>query len=105
MITKQSINEYNEKGYLLIDSFFSKEEIQTLNDQLPILLEDSGPRKVTESSGEIRSYYGPHQVNDAFKHFCAKQKLLEPVMSILEDLSKGRRPSLFLSRMIDSQAD
>ena len=48
------------------------------------LLEDNGPRKVNESNGEVRSYYGAHQVNEVYKKISCIKKLVGPAQQILE---------------------
>ncbi|WP_103071993.1 phytanoyl-CoA dioxygenase family protein [Aquimarina sediminis] len=81
---QQQIDQYHDQGFLLIEDIFTKEEIHLMNKELPSILEDDSPRKVKESNGEIRSYYGAHQVNDIYKRLSSKKKLIDPVMQILE---------------------
>lgn len=84
MISKELVNKYHEDGFLLLNSVFSPEEIQAMNQELPFLMEDDGPRKVKEKNGEIRSYYGVHQVNSLYKHTACDARLIEPIMQLLE---------------------
>lgn len=84
MITQQQINDYHEHGYLLVENYFTTEEVELMNSELTKLLQDNGPRKVIESNGEIRSYYGAHQMSEVYSDVCRVKKLVEPVKQILE---------------------
>jgi len=84
MIPKEHICKYHDQGFLLLDGIFTQEEIDSMNQELPIFLKDNGPRKVKESNGEIRSYYGVHQVNDMYRKISCDKRLINPIMQILE---------------------
>lgn len=84
MITAEQIRRYHDQGFLMLDTVFTKDEIDSLHKELPVLLEDQGPRKVLESNGEIRSYYGVHQVNDIYKKISQSQRIIGPIKQILE---------------------
>ncbi|XLS30260.1 phytanoyl-CoA dioxygenase family protein [Flavobacteriaceae bacterium M23B6Z8] len=84
MISEQLISNYHDQGFLLLNSVFTDKEIDALNQELPYLLEDESPRKVKEKNGEIRSYYGVHQVNEMYKQLSCDKRLIDPVRKILE---------------------
>lgn len=84
MISQQQINDYHDQGYLLVESYFTAEEVELMNSELTLLMQDNGPRKVIESNGEIRSYYGAHQMSDIYRDVCRVKKLVEPVRQILD---------------------
>lgn len=84
MLTLDAVKKYHEDGFLLLENVFSPEEVRLMTTELAVLLEDDGPRKVSESNGEVRSYYGAHQVNDLYNKICCMEKLVEPVQQILD---------------------
>lgn len=84
MLPLASVNKYHEDGFLLLENLFNEEEIDLITKELEPLLKDDGPRKVSESNGEVRSYYGAHQTNDLFNKVCCMKKLVEPVQQILD---------------------
>lgn len=84
MVTPELLKKYHEEGFLLLENVFTQQEVQLMTKELPTLLEDNGPRKVIEVNGEIRSYYGAHQVNDIYKKISSVKKLVEPAQQILD---------------------
>lgn len=84
MLSLSSVQKYHEDGFLLLENVFTPEEVRLMTKELGTLLEDDGPRRVIEANGEIRSYYGAHQVNDLYKEVCCMKKLVEPVQQILD---------------------
>lgn len=69
MINIDLIKKYHKEGFLLIEKLFTQEEVDLMVEEVSTLLKDDGPRHVKESNGEIRTYYGAHQVNDIYKKF------------------------------------
>lgn len=84
MMTPELVKKYHEEGFLLLENVFTTEEVESMTNEIATLLEDNGPRKVIELNGEIRSYYGPHQVNDTYKKMSCMKKIVEPAQQILE---------------------
>ncbi|UII23756.1 phytanoyl-CoA dioxygenase family protein [Fulvivirga ligni] len=84
MISQEQISQYHEKGYLLLENYFTPKEVSLMNSQLTLLMQDDGPRKIIESNGEIRSYYGAHQMNNIYNEVARVRKLVEPVKQILD---------------------
>lgn len=84
MITPKLLKKYHEEGFLLLENVFTLQEVHSMMEEISTLLKDDGPRKVIESNGEVRSYYGVHQVNDVYNKYTRINKLVEPVKRILE---------------------
>jgi ectoine hydroxylase len=83
-IGKQDIEFYHQNGYLLVDGFFSKEDIAIMTDQLPELCANDSPWLVRETNGEIRSLYGLHEVSEVYAELCTLDRIVEPVKKILD---------------------
>jgi len=84
MVTSALVKKYHEEGFLLLENVFTQQEVHLMTKELSTLLEDNGPRKIIELNGEIRSYYGAHQVNDIYRKISRAKKLVEPIQQILE---------------------
>jgi ectoine hydroxylase len=84
MITLELLKKYHEEGFLFLENVFTPQEIHSIVEEISTLLKDNGPRKVTESNGAVRSYYGAHQVNDVYNKYSRINKLVEPAKQILE---------------------
>lgn len=84
MLTPELLKKYSEEGFLLLENVLTQEEIHSMTLELSTILKDNGPRKIVEPNGEIRSYYGAHQVNDLFKEISCMKKLVGPAQQILE---------------------
>jgi ectoine hydroxylase len=82
-IEKQDLEFYQQNGYLLVDNFFSPENVALMTDQLSALSEGDSPRIVKETNGEIRSLYGLHEVSDVYNELCSLQRIIDPVKKIL----------------------
>jgi len=85
-ITKEQLNFYDEKGYLLIPECFSHDEIDTLKAQIPAVFAEDSSRRVVEKQGNIvRSVYGSHMDNEIFRILTRHPRIVIPTMQILCD--------------------
>src|SRR5580700_1065969 len=72
------IEFYQEKGYLLIEDYFSVEELNILSAALPGTIDNGSPRIVFETNGSIRSIFAPHFVNDTYERLGRLEKIVIP---------------------------
>jgi ectoine hydroxylase-related dioxygenase (phytanoyl-CoA dioxygenase family) len=84
MFSAQQVNQYEENGYLLLDSCFSPRELGVLTSELPEILGEESPRRVLEKDGvTVRSVYGPHITSEVFRCLSQHPQLVAPSMDIL----------------------
>jgi ectoine hydroxylase len=85
VITKQDIEHYQEKGYLLLPSFFTKDEVDTMLAELPGLYSLDDANRVLENDGKtVRGVHGPHLRNQVFRRLVRLPKLLKLAEQLLE---------------------
>jgi ectoine hydroxylase len=84
-LSQEQIEFYHENGYLIIDSLFSKEEIEQLNRSLSEFENlKSLPNVICEENGEIRSVFAPHKHIEGFKWLQEQGRLVEPSQQLLD---------------------
>lgn len=84
-LTNEQINSYERDGFLLLPSYFSQREVQTMTSELPGLFAEESERRVVEKSGTaVRSVYGSHASNEVFRRLANHPRLVEPAMQILD---------------------
>lgn len=87
MWSTQQLNEYQETGFLLMKGLLSSTEVDTLNEQVPALLngkDDDGMHRAREKSGAVRSVFLAHRHSPVFKELARHSKILGPVQQILK---------------------
>jgi ectoine hydroxylase len=77
-LQSRQVEFYQETGYLLIEDYFSSEELSVLAVELPKTIDRSSPRVVFESNGSIRSIFAPHFVNATYERLSRMEKLVIP---------------------------
>jgi ectoine hydroxylase-related dioxygenase (phytanoyl-CoA dioxygenase family) len=83
-LTREQINGYREKGYLLIPNCFSRSEVEVMRMQLPALFAEDSPERVVEKNKNVaRSVYGSHKTNEVFRRLTLQRRLVEPARQIL----------------------
>jgi|RhiMethySRZTD1v2_1073278.scaffolds.fasta_scaffold14704_4 L-proline 4-hydroxylase len=83
-ITSEQINQYREKGFLLLPDFLRQSEIAIIKSQLPSVFAEQGRRRVNEKDGvAVRSVYGAHTTNEIFNRLTRLPRLVEPARQIL----------------------
>lgn len=83
-LSKEQINFYNKNGYLQINDFFSKKEVDLLNAEIPRTIEIDSPRVIFEKKGHVRSIFAPHFVNSVFERLGKLQRLVIIAETILK---------------------
>lgn len=87
-LDRQALNDYENVGYLFLESFFDEAEVEAMQQEMDALRINEKVRQseiaVTEAvSGEIRSIFGVHTVSQMFKSLAAEERLLGMVQQIL----------------------
>jgi len=82
-LQSRQIDFYQEAGYLLIEDYFSVEELATLSAALPETVDRVSPRIVFESNGSIRSIFAPHFVNATYERLGRLEKIVTPSKQLI----------------------
>ena len=83
-ITREQVNFYREKGYLLVSNCFSAAEVAAMKAEVESIFSEDSPRRVMEKDGRIvRSVYGSHKTSEVFSRLVRHPNILEPARAIL----------------------
>ncbi|AXR74559.1 MULTISPECIES: ectoine hydroxylase [Auritidibacter] len=87
-LDEQTLQSFDEKGYLTIDQLITPEELQQFKDELKRLAEDpevkQDERTVVEAkSNEVRSIFDIHRSNEVFKKIANDPRLVDRARQIL----------------------
>ena len=84
VLTTESVNKYEEEGFLLLTDVFSAGEIKALVEELPSLFGWESAERVLEADSEtVRSVHAPHQRSHAFALLASDARLVEPARQLL----------------------
>lgn len=94
------VKEYQNKGFLVIDELFSKDEVKRLTDGLETFesLKEL-PNIIQENNGEIRSIFAPQEHSEAYNWLYRQERIL----SILEAIS-GEKQYLYQFKLNNKRA-
>lgn len=85
-LTKEQIDAYQENGYLIIESLFSKSEIEDLTKASQDFKKlKSLPNVILEENGEIRSVFAPESHHELFEKLYKEKRLVTAVSQLLGD--------------------
>jgi len=84
-LSQTQLEQYQQHGYLVVESYFSRAELELLEAELPSIFGGDPERTVREKSGAVRSVFASHLHNDVFKCFVRLSRLIEPARQILGD--------------------
>jgi ectoine hydroxylase len=83
-IAQEKLQQYYDKGFVLLEQIFEEAEIGRLKERLPTLLAEDNPGKVLEKDGiTVRSVYGSHLTDELFGRLTCDRRMLEPAQKIL----------------------
>ncbi|MCW3072414.1 MAG: Phytanoyl-CoA dioxygenase [Bacteroidetes bacterium] len=82
-LTAAQIKDYNENGFLMLDGYFSAQEVKVITDELPVIFEEDSPRRILESNGKVRSVFFTTETNELINCVCRMDKLVTPAMQLL----------------------
>lgn len=88
--------EMNDRGFLIVPSLFSNEEVEVMRDAVPSAIARGGPEIIAEDDdpATIKMIFGMHHRDDVFRRVGRHPRLIRPVEQIL-----GERAHLFQSRL------
>lgn len=86
-LTKKQINEYHTKGFLILDTLFNKEEIQSLTEAVRKIDNKPVPNIIREENGEIRSVFAPQHTRKEFNWLYKQERLVKPTQQLLDNSS------------------
>lgn len=89
-LTRTQINEYHERGFLIVNSLFTKEEAESLKEALGKIADAPMPHIIREDDGAIRSVFAPQRSREEFEWLYKQDRLIKPVQQLLND------PSIYL---------
>tara|TARA_R110000782_G_scaffold158433_4_gene250551 strand:- start:298 stop:1230 length:933 start_codon:yes stop_codon:yes gene_type:complete len=89
-IAYELIEQYQEQGYLLLDTLFSAQEIEHFRKAAQRMLKDDHLKQQAEvitepESGDIRSIFKVHSISPAFKMLASDHRLVRLAEYILND--------------------
>lgn len=95
-LTAAQVAEMQERGFLLLPSLFSPDEVDVLLDAIPQAVARGGPELIAEDDdpSTIKMLFGLHRGDDAFHRLCRHPRVIAPAEQIL-----GDRAHLFQSRL------
>ncbi|HEY0133889.1 MAG TPA: phytanoyl-CoA dioxygenase family protein [Nannocystis sp.] len=83
-LTSQQIEEFQQRGFLLLEDRFSPAEMQLLTREVGVIVGQRSERTVMEASGSaVRSVYAPHVSDPVFSVLARDPRLVEPARSLL----------------------
>ncbi|MBA0882486.1 phytanoyl-CoA dioxygenase family protein [Flavobacterium undicola] len=82
-LSKEQIEIFEEKGFLLIENYFSDKEIECLINDIPVTIKENSPTVVKESNGGIRTIFAPERESDVFKKVAKINKIVEPMKQLI----------------------
>ncbi len=88
-LSEEKVREFDERGFLFFDSFFSKDEMAKFIDELKDYEQDED-LKLSEGTilepgkEEIRSIFGIHEISEHFDRLTRDPKLLAMVQQLLD---------------------
>jgi ectoine hydroxylase len=84
VLTRDEIDIYRDRGYLLLPDRFDATEIDLLLAETARLSRVDRPQRIMENDGScVRSVYAVHRHSDAFDRFTRDARTLEPARQLL----------------------
>ncbi|GAA3987552.1 phytanoyl-CoA dioxygenase family protein [Actinomadura viridis] len=83
-LTDKDLAEYDERGFLLLDSVFSAGEVEALRRTLKRDWDVPGPHRIMEEDGRsVRAVYASHTRWKVFADLIRSRRLLEPARRLV----------------------
>jgi ectoine hydroxylase len=82
-LSKGQYDFYEENGFLLITNYFSSDEVETLMAEIPTVFRENSPRRISETSGDVRTVFASHFDNALFNRLSRLPRLVGPASQIL----------------------
>ncbi len=84
-LTESQVNDYRERGWLVIPDVFSAEEVAVLGDAAIDVLDRPGPEVGRESDGSPAICWGMHLFDDRLNTLTKHPAVVEPAKQLLDD--------------------
>jgi ectoine hydroxylase-related dioxygenase (phytanoyl-CoA dioxygenase family) len=82
-LTPQQIENFHSDGFLILDDYFTAEELEILRDETKCVFGEDTPRKILEKSGAVRSVFASHTNNEVFQSLARLPRLVRPAEQLL----------------------
>lgn len=89
-LTDAQVNEYRERGFVVLDALISKDELAALTAELTLLTNDDREGIVREKSGAVRTVFRVHDMSaptglKTYEDLVRLPRVLEPAMQLLKE--------------------
>ncbi|MEV3989822.1 phytanoyl-CoA dioxygenase family protein [Streptomyces sp. NPDC049837] len=85
-LTQQQVDEYHDKGFLLVESLLDPAEVRQLGEAFARDCEVPGPHRVTEEGGtQVRAVYASHRRQPEYAGLIRDPRILPPVRQLLPE--------------------
>jgi len=84
MLTQEQIARYHADGLLFIPAVFTRDEIEPVRDELPVLFAEQSPRRILEKDSKlVRTVFAPHTTREVFARLARHARIVEPAQDLL----------------------
>ncbi|HEY3897781.1 MAG TPA: phytanoyl-CoA dioxygenase family protein [Chthoniobacter sp.] len=84
-LTTQQIAKFHEDGFLVLEQWFSPEEVELLKSETYHEFATDQPGRVLEKNGAVRTVFAAHKTNDVFTRLTRLEKMVIPATQLLGD--------------------
>jgi len=84
-LNTHQIESFQKDGFLILESWFSAEEVALLKRETYHEFEIDQPRRILEKSGAVRTVFAPHQSNPIFARLARLPRMAGPASQLLGD--------------------
>ena len=103
-LSNEELEAYRRDGYVFVPELFSAEEIAVVRADVEKLVTPGGQGVIYEADGKtVRSVLNPHLFNPPFDRLCRHEKVIGPVMQIVESPVYYFQSILNVKRAFDGQ--
>lgn len=82
-LTNGQIEVYRRDGFLVLENYFSREELDILLAELPGIFAEDTARRVLEQSGAVRSVFASHVNNPVYRCLSRLERMVRPARQLL----------------------
>jgi ectoine hydroxylase len=81
-ITHDLVEQFNQKGYLLLENRFSSEQVTELRNEIESISTLEGPEFFREHEGAIRTIFSPENRSEKLKKLISSDQLVGPLRKL-----------------------
>ncbi|HEU5140078.1 MAG TPA: ectoine hydroxylase [Bacillales bacterium] len=87
-LSKEQLTSYERNGYLFLESFFSENELNQMQNEMDAIREEYRTENIPEvvrepERDEVRSVFAVHRLNEFFNKIASDQRLTDTVSHLL----------------------